>query len=177
MCLYVYVPQTSDARLVSAMKLEMQSDAIDTQSIPLPVPPSFHLGDIAMCDNVKFFRLTIRRKLFFGLPMVAIPPIPRIGLREGRSYHDPLDSVNMTPMSEALLFLQFIHSFGKGGIFIGYDMPSSRFLHFVAHTWIRWLKPFVSKALVMCSEEVRWMLRYTMCCVQRESYAIQQTNK
>ena len=154
MCLYVYIPSARQSRLAK-MNEDDQSDAHSTLSIPMPVPPSFYLGDLAMNDNIHFFRLTLRRKLFFGLPMVCIPPIPRIGLRAGATYKDPLDSVGMTPVSEGLLFLQFIHNFGRDRILYGYDMPSTPFLHFIGDTWIEWLKPHVSKILCTCSSESR----------------------
>jgi len=152
MCLYCHLPRLEEARIFPLPPI-LAEDAKATMNIPMPIPPHFYLGDLGMNDNIKFFRLSLRRKLFFGLPMIPIPPIPRIGLRPGASYSQPLDSINMTPTSEGILFLQFVDGFEKEGILYGYDMPRTRFMNFIGDVWIKWLKPPMSKALIMCSKE------------------------
>ncbi|GMH98280.1 hypothetical protein TL16_g13398, partial [Triparma laevis f. inornata] len=63
---------------------------------PFPVPPNFFLGDLALTDHVEDFTLSLRRKLYFGVPYLRIPPIPRIGLKPGRAYWQGLETREMS---------------------------------------------------------------------------------
>ena len=69
--LYVYLPQTSEAGGCGSGNLTTADS-----SLPLPVPSTYYLGDLGMNDNVCHFRVVLRRKLFFGLPMVRVMPTP-----------------------------------------------------------------------------------------------------
>ncbi|GMH84612.1 hypothetical protein TrVE_jg1482 [Triparma verrucosa] len=108
---------------------------------PFPVPPNFFLGDLSLTDHVDDFVLSLHRKLYFGVPYIRIPPIPRIGLKPGRAYWQGLETREMSKVGVGMLYVQWVEHWRTGEIMYGHDMPHKPFHRHIASTWWHCFNP------------------------------------